>query len=88
MVSLLARVVCEFDSVVARGDQTRGQKGRRAQSGQERREESAGAGGPITAANVPYGTHERQVTQIFGKPTPISRHPVAFCIHGGGWRGR
>ncbi|HVL11400.1 MAG TPA: alpha/beta hydrolase [Gemmata sp.] len=37
-----------------------------------------------TAANVPYGTHERQVLDFWraesDKPTP-----VVFLIHGGGW---
>lgn len=37
-----------------------------------------------TAANVPYGSHERQVLDLWraksNKPTP-----VAFHIHGGGW---
>lgn len=39
-----------------------------------------------TAANVPYGTHERQVLDFYqaksDKPTP-----VVFYIHGGGWQG-
>ena len=37
-----------------------------------------------TAANVPYGTHERQVLDFWqakaGRPTPL-----LFFIHGGGW---
>ncbi len=39
---------------------------------------------PATAANVPYGTHERQVLDFWqaksDKPTPL-----LFFIHGGGW---
>jgi acetyl esterase/lipase len=42
------------------------------------------AGPPPTMANVPYGTHERQVLDFYqaksDKPTP-----VVFAIHGGGW---
>jgi acetyl esterase/lipase len=41
---------------------------------------------PITEANVPYGTHERQVLD-FWKANSDQPTPVAFCIHGGGWRG-
>jgi acetyl esterase/lipase len=41
---------------------------------------------PITAANVAYGTHERQVLDFWkaesDKPTPL-----LFFIHGGGWMG-
>lgn len=41
---------------------------------------------PPTAAKVAYGPHERNVMDFWqaksDKPTP-----VAFCIHGGGWRG-
>ena len=41
---------------------------------------------PISAANVPYGTHERQVLDFWkaesDKPTPL-----LFFIHGGGWMG-
>src|ERR1700729_2447342 len=37
-----------------------------------------------TLANVPYGTHERQVLDFYkaqsDKPTPL-----LFYIHGGGW---
>ena len=37
-----------------------------------------------TAANVAYGTHERQVLDFWkaesDKPTPL-----VLCIHGGGW---
>jgi acetyl esterase/lipase len=40
---------------------------------------------PPTMANVPYGTHERQVLDFYqaksDKPTP-----VIFAIHGGGWQ--
>jgi acetyl esterase/lipase len=39
---------------------------------------------PPTAANVPYGSHPRQVLDFWQaqseRPTP-----VVFCIHGGGW---
>jgi len=41
-------------------------------------------GATPTQANVPYGTHPRQVLDFYqaksDKPTP-----VVFCIHGGGW---
>jgi acetyl esterase/lipase len=41
---------------------------------------------PPTAANVPYGSLERQVLDFWqaksDKPTP-----VVICIHGGGWNG-
>lgn len=41
-------------------------------------------GPPPTMANVPYGTHERQVLDFYqaksDKPTPL-----VFAIHGGGW---
>jgi acetyl esterase/lipase len=44
------------------------------------------AGPPPTMANVPYGTHPRQVLDFYqaksDKPTP-----VVFAIHGGGWQG-
>jgi acetyl esterase/lipase len=40
---------------------------------------------PPTMANVPYGTHERQVLDFYqakgDEPTP-----VIFAIHGGGWQ--
>ena len=39
---------------------------------------------PATLANVPYGSHERQVLDFYkaqsDKPTPL-----LFFIHGGGW---
>jgi acetyl esterase/lipase len=40
----------------------------------------------ITAANVPYGTHERQVLD-FWKAESDKPTPVLFYIHGGGWMG-
>jgi acetyl esterase/lipase len=39
-----------------------------------------------TAANVPYGTHERQVLDFY-QATSDKPTPVVFYIHGGGWRG-
>jgi acetyl esterase/lipase len=41
---------------------------------------------PITAANVAYGTHERQVLD-FWKAESDKPTPVLFYIHGGGWMG-
>ena len=38
-----------------------------------------------TAANVPYGKHERQVLD-FWKAESASPTPVLFFIHGGGWQ--
>ena len=38
-----------------------------------------------TAANVPYGTHERQVLD-FWKAESATPTPVLFFIHGGGWQ--
>lgn len=47
---------------------------------------AAPAGPKPTMANVPYGTHERQVMDFYkaesDKPTPL-----VFYIHGGGWMG-
>ncbi|MBI5775147.1 MAG: alpha/beta hydrolase [Verrucomicrobia bacterium] len=40
----------------------------------------------ITAANVPYGTHARQVLD-FWKAESSSPTPLLFYIHGGGWMG-
>ena len=44
------------------------------------------AGPKPTIANLPYGTHERQVVDFYkaesDKPTPL-----VFYIHGGGWMG-
>ena len=46
----------------------------------------APAGPPPTMENVPYGSHARQVLDVYqaksDKPTP-----VVFAIHGGGWEG-
>ena len=39
-----------------------------------------------TAANVPYGKHERQVLD-FWKAESASPTPLLFYIHGGGWQG-
>lgn len=39
-----------------------------------------------TAANVPYGKHERQVID-FWKAKSDSPTPLVLYIHGGGWRG-
>jgi acetyl esterase/lipase len=51
----------------------------------EEKKQAAPALAP-TKANVPYGTHERQVLDFYQakseKPTP-----VVFYIHGGGWQG-
>ena len=38
-----------------------------------------------TAANVPYGTHQRQVLD-FWKAESATPTPVLFFIHGGGWQ--
>ena len=45
---------------------------------------SAGAGVQPTLANVPYGTHERQVLDFYQAKSDIPA-PVLFFIHGGGW---
>ena len=37
-----------------------------------------------TKANVPYGTHERQVLDFYQAKSD-SPTPVVFYIHGGGW---
>src|SRR5207253_10141947 len=37
-----------------------------------------------TLANVPYGTHERQVLDFY-KAESAHPTPVVFFIHGGGW---
>jgi acetyl esterase/lipase len=42
------------------------------------------AGPEPTMANVPYGTHERQVLD-FWKAESAKPTPVLFFIHGGGW---
>jgi acetyl esterase/lipase len=51
----------------------------------EEKKQTAPALAP-TKANVPYGTHERQVLDFYqaksDKPTPL-----VFYIHGGGWQG-
>jgi acetyl esterase/lipase len=39
-----------------------------------------------TAANVPYGKHERQVLD-FWKAESAAPTPLLFYIHGGGWQG-
>ena len=39
-----------------------------------------------TMANVPYGTHERQVLDFY-QASPDKVSPVLFYIHGGGWIG-
>jgi acetyl esterase/lipase len=39
-----------------------------------------------TAANVPYGKHERQVLD-FWQAKSDTPTPLVLCIHGGGWRG-
>ncbi|MCB1210354.1 MAG: alpha/beta hydrolase [Verrucomicrobiales bacterium] len=39
-----------------------------------------------TLANVPYGTHERQVLD-FWKAASATPTPLVFVIHGGGWVG-
>ena len=38
-----------------------------------------------TAANVPYGKHERQVLD-FWQAESASPTPLLFYIHGGGWQ--
>jgi len=42
------------------------------------------AGPAPTFANVPYGTHERQVLDVYQAKTDHPA-PVVFAIHGGGW---
>lgn len=39
---------------------------------------------PPTMANVPYGSHERQVLDFY-KATSAKPTPLLFFIHGGGW---
>lgn len=39
---------------------------------------------PPMHANIPYGTHERQVLDVWKAETPQPT-PVVFFIHGGGW---
>lgn len=39
---------------------------------------------PPTLANIPYGTHERQVLDFYRAESPTPT-PVLFFIHGGGW---
>jgi acetyl esterase/lipase len=39
---------------------------------------------PATLANVPYGTHERQVLDFYKAPSDKPT-PLLFFIHGGGW---
>ncbi len=39
---------------------------------------------PPTLANVPYGTHERQVLDFYRAPASQPT-PLVFYIHGGGW---
>jgi len=41
---------------------------------------------PPTFANVPYGSHERQVLDFWKAPSSAPA-PVLFFIHGGGWVG-
>lgn len=41
---------------------------------------------PITAADVSYGPHPRNVLD-FWKAKSDTPTPVVFCIHGGGWQG-
>ncbi|MCX6868414.1 MAG: alpha/beta hydrolase [Verrucomicrobia bacterium] len=45
---------------------------------------SAAAAVQPTLANVPYGTHERQVLDFYQAKSDIPA-PVLFFIHGGGW---
>ena len=45
---------------------------------------SAAAADQPTFANVPYGTHERQVLDFYQAKSDIPA-PVLFFIHGGGW---
>ncbi|MGL4464593.1 MAG: carboxylesterase family protein [Planctomycetia bacterium] len=46
----------------------------------------APAGPKPTMADVPYGTHERQVLDFY-KAESTEPTPLLFFIHGGGWRG-
>lgn len=58
--------------------------GKKPEVKKEEKKQTAPALAP-TKANVPYGTHERQVLDFYQakseKPTP-----VVFYIHGGGWQ--
>jgi acetyl esterase/lipase len=47
-------------------------------------EAKAPAQAPPTLANVPYGTHERQVLDFY-KADSSQPTPLLFYIHGGGW---
>ncbi len=38
-----------------------------------------------THANVPYGTHERQVLDFYQAKSDQPKTPLLFFIHGGGW---
>ena len=51
----------------------------------EEKKQAAPAFAP-TKANVPYGTHERQVLDFYQAKSD-SPTPVVFYIHGGGWQG-
>jgi acetyl esterase/lipase len=42
-------------------------------------------GTPPTMADVPYGSHPRQVLDFFQAKSDTPT-PVVFCIHGGGWQ--
>jgi acetyl esterase/lipase len=52
--------------------------------GQQPQPPAKPAGVPPTAANVPYGTHPRQVLD-FWQAKSDTPTPVVFEIHGGGW---
>ena len=38
-----------------------------------------------THANVPYGSHPRQVLDFWQAKSELARTPLLFYIHGGGW---
>lgn len=38
-----------------------------------------------THANVPYGTHERQVLDFWQAKSEKAKTPLLFFVHGGGW---
>ena len=38
-----------------------------------------------THANVPYGTHERQVLDFWQAKSGVAKTPLLFFVHGGGW---
>lgn len=87
LLLILAAPCCLAEEATAEAPAARAGKARKAASTREQK--PAPRLPEPTAANVPYGTHAKQVLDFWKAPSASAAKPapLLFYIHGGGWRG-